>query len=311
MASILFKVVRVCDFQFKCSYLRNKKVFLYFLFLFWILHQILNFLKENVIVIANAFPKLQTVKIFVRKLSQEHCLRTGFGSQYVKASQLLGKSPCEPFYHVLWPLLGTLIWNMPSLVLGEIFGMFVNTLTSDRKYPVQGCENLQLPIHMQLSEKKKTFSQFYFPFLESTSNFKILKKNMIVIANVFPKLQTVKNLVRPLSKKRPFRTCFDSEHVKASQLLAKSWWEPFYHFLFSFSRKLIWNVSPLALGEVLGRFVNTFECRWQLSCSWLWEFAIPSWNPIIWKTKTFFWSFFSISGFYIKFWTFWKKRWSP
>ena len=107
---------------------------------------------------------------------------------------------------------------MPSLVLGEILGMFVNTLTSDRKYPFQGCQNLQLPIHMQLSEKKKTFSQFYFPFLESTSNFKILKKNMIV----FPKLQTVKNLVRPLSKKRPFRTCFDSEHVKASQLLAKS-----------------------------------------------------------------------------------------
>ena len=86
---------------------------------------------------------------------------------------------------------------------------------------------------------------------------------------------------------------------------------PFIIFFSQFSRKLIWNVSPLALGEVLGRFVNTFECRWQLSCSWLWEFAIPSWNAIIWKTKTFFWSFFSISGFYIKFWTFWKKRWSP
>ena len=179
MASILFKVVRICDFQFKCSYLRNKKVFLYFLFLFWILHQILNFLKENVIVIANAFPKLQTVKIFVRKLSQEHCLRTGFGSQYVKASQLLGKSPCEPFYHVLWPLLGTLIWNMPSLVLGEILGMFVNTLTSDRKYPVQGCQNLQLPIHMQLSEKKKRFLNFIFHFWNLHQTLKFWKKTWL------------------------------------------------------------------------------------------------------------------------------------
>ena len=39
---------------------------------------------------------------------------------------------------------------------------------------------------------------------------------MIVIVNVFPKLQTVKILVRPLSKKRRFRIRFDSQRVKAS-----------------------------------------------------------------------------------------------
>ena len=61
---------------------------------------------------------------------------------------------------------------MSPLVLGEILGVFVNTLTADGKYPVQGCENLQLPIQMQLSEKRKTFSEFFVPFLESTPNFK-------------------------------------------------------------------------------------------------------------------------------------------
>ena len=61
---------------------------------------------------------------------------------------------------------------MSPLMLGEILGVFVNTLTTDGKYPVQGCENLQLPIQMQLSEKRKTFSEFFVPFLESTSNFK-------------------------------------------------------------------------------------------------------------------------------------------
>ena len=30
------------------------------------------------------------------------------------------------------------------------------------------------------------------------------------MANVFPKLQTVKDLVKPLSRKRRFRTSFDS-----------------------------------------------------------------------------------------------------
>ena len=45
---------------------------------------------------------------------------------------------------------------------------------------------------------------------------------MILIANVFPKLQTVKTLVRPLYKKGRFRTRFDIQHVKASEILAKA-----------------------------------------------------------------------------------------
>ena len=52
---------------------------------------------------------------------------------------------------------------------------------------------------------------------------------MIVIANVFPKLQTVKILVTTPSKKRGFKTGLGSQHVKASQILAKSQWEQFYH----------------------------------------------------------------------------------
>ena len=54
--------------------------------------------------------------------------------------------------------------------------VFVNRLTADGKYPVQDCENLQLPIQMQLSEKRKTFSEFFVLFLESTSNFKDFEK---------------------------------------------------------------------------------------------------------------------------------------
>ena len=60
---------------------------------------------------------------------------------------------------------------MSPLVISEILEVFVNTLTADDKYPVQDCENLQLLIQMQLSEKRKTFSEFFVPFLDSTSNF--------------------------------------------------------------------------------------------------------------------------------------------
>ena len=36
-------------------------------------------------------------------------------------------------------------------MLCEILVVFVNRLTADGKYPVRDCENLQLPIQIQLS----------------------------------------------------------------------------------------------------------------------------------------------------------------
>ena len=100
MPSIVFKTVRICLSQLKCNYLRNQKLFLNFLFHFWNLNQILNVLKTKIIVIANVFPKLHTVKKLARILSKEQRFRTRFGSQDVKASQILAKSPWEHFYHV-------------------------------------------------------------------------------------------------------------------------------------------------------------------------------------------------------------------
>ena len=49
---------------------------------------------------------------------------------------------------------------MSLLVLGEVLVVFVSRLTADGKHPVQDCENLQLPIQMQLSQKRKIFSIF-------------------------------------------------------------------------------------------------------------------------------------------------------
>ena len=67
---------------------------------------------------------------------------------------------------------------MSPLVLRQISGVFVNTLTGNDKYPVQDSENLPLPIQPQFSQKRKDFSEFFVPFLESASNFKyFIRKN--------------------------------------------------------------------------------------------------------------------------------------
>ena len=75
---------------------------------------------------------------------------------------------------------------MSPLVLGEILGVFVDKLTPDGKYPIEDCENLQLPIQMHISEKGNTFLDLSFHFMNLHQNLNILKKWMIVTANVFP-----------------------------------------------------------------------------------------------------------------------------
>ena len=180
------------------------------------------------IVIANVFEKLLTVKNLLRTLSKRRRFRTRFDRPYVKASQVLPKSPWEHFYTLVSSFSGKLIWKMSPLVLGEIFGVFVNTMTADGKYPVEDCENLPLSIQMQLSEKQKKFSDFSLHFLNLNKKLNILKKKICVIVNVFPKLQTVKKLVRTLSKKRCFKTRFDGKHLKGSQILARSPWRWIY-----------------------------------------------------------------------------------
>ena len=122
------------------------------------------------------------------------------------------------------------------LVLGEMLGVFVNTLTVVATFPLEDCENLQLPIKLILSKKQENFSGFSIPILESTSTFKHFEKRMIVIANAFAKLENLEILLRPIPKKCRFRTRFDSKHVKASQIIAKSPWEAFSIF-FHHSRR--------------------------------------------------------------------------
>ena len=80
--------------------------------------------------------------------------------------------------------------------------------------------------------QNKDFSaNFLFHFSNLHQHFNIFKQKMIVIAKVFPKIQTVKELVRPLSKKWHFRTPFYSQHVAGSQTVEKFAWEYLYQFL--------------------------------------------------------------------------------
>ena len=50
------------------------------------------------------------------------------------------------------------------------------------------------------------------------------------------------------------------------------------------------------------------DCRLQVSCSGLWEFAVPYSSQVILKTKNIFLVFYSIYAISIKFWIFSKRK---
>ena len=54
--------------------------------------------------------------------------------------------------------------------------MFVNTLSLDDKHYLLNRDNLTQSIQIQVAQKQKTFSDFFFAFLKSILNFKHLAK---------------------------------------------------------------------------------------------------------------------------------------
>ena len=56
-------------------------------------------------------------------------------------------------------------------MLCKILRLFVNTLTADDKYSVLNRDNLTQPIQRLLSQKQKTFSEYFSAFFKSTLNF--------------------------------------------------------------------------------------------------------------------------------------------
>ena len=54
----------------------------------------------------------------------------------------------------------------------QILTLFVNTLTVDEKHYLLNTGNLTQTIQIELSQKRKTFFQFFLAFLKSILNFK-------------------------------------------------------------------------------------------------------------------------------------------
>ena len=69
-------------------------------------------------------------------------------------------------------------------------------------------------IQMYLSQKQKIFSEYSCAFFEFALNSEHFQKKMTLIAYVFTKLPTTKNVLREMSKSSRFRKRLDRRHSK-------------------------------------------------------------------------------------------------
>ena len=72
---------------------------------------------------------------------------------------------------------------------------------------------------MHLCKKQKIFSEFFPTFFESALNSEHFRQKMTLIAYVFPKIPSTKNVLRQMSKSFRFRERLDRRHSKWAEAL--------------------------------------------------------------------------------------------
>ena len=76
---------------------------------------------------------------------------------------------------------------------------------------------------MHLSQKQKVFSQLFAAFFEFGINFGHFQKKMTLIAYVFPKSPTTKDVLREMPKNSRLRGPLDMRHGKRAEALIQSY----------------------------------------------------------------------------------------
>ena len=122
----------------------------------------------------------------------------------------------------------------------------------------------------------------------------ISEKKMTLIAQVFRKLRTPKNMVRSISKRPRSKKSFRKQHGKWAKTLLKFEWQYFYHIYSSLERRLTCKTSRWVICKIWKLFPNTrsADCK----------YSLPNWDNLTQhihmqlskKPKTF-------SGFFFRF----------
>ena len=130
-------------------------------------------------------------------------------------------------------------------------------MTAVDKCSLPNRDNLMTPIHMQLSKKLKTFSQFFLAFSKSRLNFEHFQEKDDAHSLFISEVRPAKNVIRYMCKKSRFRLPFQKEHSKGLSTLFKSDRQHLDHVYSSTRTQYSCKKSLLVICKSLRLFVNT------------------------------------------------------
>ena len=124
------------------------------------------------------FLRLRPAKNVVRYMCKKSHFRLPFQKEHGKLVSTMFKFEWQNLYHIYWSTGTQLSFKKSLLVISEKLRLFLNTMSSVDKCSHPNRDNLTQPIHMQLSQKLKTFSRLFSAFSKSRLNFEyFLKKD--------------------------------------------------------------------------------------------------------------------------------------
>ena len=131
----------------------------------------MNIFKKKMTLIAYLFLRLPPAKNVVRYMSKKSRFRLLFQKEHGKRVSTLFKFERQNLYHIYWSTRRQFSCKKSLLGICKSLRLFVNTMSAVDKCSLPNRDNLMQPIHMQLSQKLKNFSQFFLAFSKSQLNF--------------------------------------------------------------------------------------------------------------------------------------------
>ena len=136
----------------------------------------MNVLKKKMTLMAYLFLKLPPAKNVVRYISKKSRFRLPFQKEHGKRVSTLSKFERQNLYHIYWSTRRQFSCAKSLLVICKSLRLFVNTMSAVDKCSLPNTDKLMQPIHIQLSQKLKTFSEFFPWFSKFRLNFEHFQK---------------------------------------------------------------------------------------------------------------------------------------
>ena len=126
--------------------------------------------------IAYLFLRLRPSKIVVSYMCKKSRFRLPFQKEHGKRVSTLFKFERQHLYDIYCSAGRELSCKKSLLVKWESLRRFVNTISAVDKCSLPNRDNLRQPIHKELSQKLKTFCQFFRAFSKSALNSEHFEK---------------------------------------------------------------------------------------------------------------------------------------